>query len=436
MDWSIVRQGFPFCLEMLLALALFLQPLKRRERFWLRLAASAALLMLALVLYGLFARKFEWLWFVLVFFAAVGIARFCCELSWTGALYAAALAYDTQHIASTLYILLIFRGSAPEWNNALYIVLDALVFAAVSFSLARRLPEQGEYHVTPNTAVTLAALVLFTALFLSTFCKRAVDVSILADGSDGYIALFQGSLLFDLLASFLLLWSQWMRRRETAVSRALEKSRVLWRQNERQYALSRENVELINRKCHDLRHQIAALSYAEGGSERRKAFVREVQDMVDIYDSKTDTGNEALNTILMEKGLYCKLHGIQWTCVADGSCLSFMDVVDLYTLFGNAIDNAIESVERLADEEKRIITASVWRRESFAIIQVENYYEGSLVLRDGLPLTSKGDTSSHGFGLKSMRRIAEKYRGTLSVKAEDNRFLLYVMLPIDDGQAL
>ena len=87
-------------------------------------------------------------------------------------------------------------------------------------------------------------------------------------------------------------------------------------------------------------------------------------------------------------------------------------------------------------EEKRIITASVWRRDSFAIIQVENYYEGSLVLRDGLPLTSKGDTSSHGFGLKSMRRIAEKYRGTLSVKAEDNRFLLYVMLPIDDGQAL
>ena len=434
MDWSIVRQAVPFCMELLLALVLFLQPLRRRERFWLRLAASAGFLMLVLAVYSMLAWELGWLWFVLVFVCGVGIARFCWQLSWTDALYTAALAYDTQHIASTMYSLLVFRGRAPEWNNVLYVVLDLLFFAAVFFFFARKLPEKGEYRVTPMTAVTLAGLVLFTALFLSTFCKRAVDVSILADGSDGYIALFRGSLLFDLLASFLLLWSQWMRRRETAVSRALEKSRVLWRQNERQYALSKENVELINRKCHDLRHQIAALSYAEGGSERRKAFVREVQDMVDIYDSKTDTGNEALNTILMEKGLYCKLHNIQWTCVADGSCLAFMDVVDLYTLFGNAIDNAIESVERLEDEDKRIITASVWRRDSFAIIQVENYYEGSLTLRDGLPLTSKGDTSSHGFGLKSMRRIAEKYRGTLSVKAEDNSFLLYVMLPIDDGQ--
>ena len=431
MDGSIVRQALPFCLEMYLALSLYLQPLRLRERFWLRMAASALCFALALLVYGFAVRAFGSIWFVLVFLLAVGMARFCCLISWTDALYAAALAYDTQHIASTLYILLAFRGSVPQWSNALYIVVDLLVFAAVYLLFSRRLPEQGEYRVTATTAVMLSVLVLFTALFLSTFCKKAVDASALVQGGSGYyIALFRGSLLFDLLASFLLLWSQWMRRRETTASKALEKSRVLWRQNERQYALSRENVELINRKCHDLRHQIAALSYAEGGSERRQAFVREVQDMLDVYDSKTDTGNEALNTILMEKGLYCKLHDIQWTCVADGSILSFMDVVDLYTLFGNAIDNAIECVERFEDKDKRIISASVWRKDAFAIIQVENYFEGSLVLRDGLPLTSKGDTSSHGFGLKSMRRIAEKYQGTLSVKAEDNSFLLYVMLPI------
>ena len=179
-----------------------------------------------------------------------------------------------------------------------------------------------------------------------------------------------------------------------------------------------------------MRHQIAALSYAEGASERRQAFVRDVQNMLDVYDSKTDTGNEALNTILMEKGLYCKLHGISWTCVADGAILNFMDVVDLYTLFGNAIDNAIESVEKIDDKDKRIISATVWKKDSFAIIQIKNYYEGALTLRDGLPLTSKGDTDNHGFGLRSMRKIAEKYQGTLSVKLEDKAFLLYVMLPL------
>ena len=59
--------------------------------------------------------------------------------------------------------------------------------------------------------------------------------------------------------------------------------------------------------------------------------------------------------------------------------------------------------------------------------------EGVVLLRNddnGLPLTSKGDTDNHGFGLRSMRKIAEKYQGTLSVKLEDKAFLLYVMLPL------
>lgn len=68
-----------------------------------------------------------------------------------------------------------------------------------------------------------------------------------------------------------------------------------------QYEMSRENIAMITRKCHDMKHQIEALIQTESHSERRKSFIEDVQDMIQVYDSDVHTGNEALDTILMEK---------------------------------------------------------------------------------------------------------------------------------------
>lgn len=83
------------------------------------------------------------------------------------------------------------------------------------------------------------------------------------------------------------------------------------------------------------------------------------------YEAQNKTGNEVLDTILTSKSLYCQQHGITLTCVADGAALDFMDTMDLCSLFGNALDNAIESVEKLPDSEQRLIHLVVARQKSF-----------------------------------------------------------------------
>ena len=70
----------------------------------------------------------------------------------------------------------------------------------------------------------------------------------------------------------------------------------------------------------------------------------------------------------MEKGLYCKVHHIDWTCVTDGKLLEFMDVVDLFTIMGNALDNAVESVEKRAKDQYKSIGVRVWKKDLFAVI--------------------------------------------------------------------
>ena len=102
---------------------------------------------------------------------------------------------------------------------------------------------------------------------------------------------------------------------------------------------------------------------------------------------------------------------------------------DLYVLLGNTIDNAIEAVQRLSDPARRAITLQVQGRAGLVLITCDNPFEGSLRMRGGLPMTSKADALRHGFGLRSMRLIAEKYDGVLSVSTDDGVFTVQISIP-------
>ncbi len=113
-----------------------------------------------------------------------------------------------------------------------------------------------------------------------------------------------------------------------------------------------------------------------------------------------------------------------------------MDTLDIYALFGNILDNGIESVREEEDPEKRILNLHVLRRAQILHIHGDNYCGREVVFQDGLPLTDKKDREYHGFGVKSIRHIAEKYGGEMVVKQEKERFILDILVPIpqDSGK--
>lgn len=73
----------------------------------------------------------------------------------------------------------------------------------------------------------------------------------------------------------------------------------------------------------------------------------EISREVGVYDSVVKSGSDAPDTILTGKSLYCEKHGITLSCIADGRALDFVEPTDPHSFFGNALDNAIEVVERL-----------------------------------------------------------------------------------------
>lgn len=102
----------------------------------------------------------------------------------------------------------------------------------------------------------------------------------------------------------------------------------LYKTQQEHYKIAKESIDLINRKSHDLKHQIRALRKADKAELDR--YLGEIEDSVEIYEAIVKTGNDVFDTMLTEKSLYCKKHNIQVTCVADGSQLGFIDTIDLY----------------------------------------------------------------------------------------------------------
>ena len=183
------------------------------------------------------------------------------------------------------------------------------------------------------------------------------------------------------------------------------------------------------RKAHDLRHQIHTLAGGEKGVDSR--VLADLSHEVDIYDSVVKSGNDALDTILTEKSLYCESRGITLGCIVDGASLNFMPAADLYSLFGNALENAIEAVERLDDPERRSVGLTVKRAGDMVSIHVENYFDGKVEFgSEGLPLSRKGDSLNHGYGVRSMRMIVEAAGGSLTTRATGDVFDLDVLLPV------
>ena len=101
----------------------------------------------------------------------------------------------------------------------------------------------------------------------------------------------------------------------------------------------------------------------------------------------------------------------------------------IYSLLGNAIDNAIESLRSVADEDKKVIRLDIFGRRNMSVIRVVNYLANEPKMENGMPVTTKLDKENHGFGLKSIKSIAEEYGGMIYISTENHEFTLVVTIP-------
>lgn len=348
------------------------------------------------------------------------------------AVYCAAWANMSMEMGCQLFLILersviaLLPTGVRIWVKlAGELVTIAWMYLLMRWASARWLRREGQYQ---SGGQTLLAVGMTMALFLVTTNYQFIFWLL------GYEPEKQNSMIeaFRLVSgimclTMLSLQNSLERRRST--QQELDMMQQTFRCQQEQFRLSKENIDIINRKCHDLKHQIAALKTIRDQAEIDRQ-VAEMEQAVMIYDSVVRTGNPVLDVVLTEKSLYCEAHRINLTCLVDGQALAFVDTVDIYTLFGNALDNAIECVMRQRDKLKRVIQLASYVEKDMLLIRFRNYCDEMPEMVDGMPVTVKPDRQYHGFGLKSIRYTAEKYGGGISIQTGTNTFTLQILLPL------
>ena len=234
------------------------------------------------------------------------------------------------------------------------------------FGGIRRLVSRRE---DPPSALAFRAEELWPPVVISAACFFMSNLSFVYSNtpfsSSVLESIYNIRTLMD-LAGVAMLYAYHVQRRELYMQRELDAIQNILQNQYIQYKQSRESIDVVNRKYHDLKHQIAVLR-AEQDPQRRLDSLDGMEEEIRTYEAQNKTGNSVLDTLLTGKSLYCARHGVELTCVADGAQLDFMDVMDICSIFGNILDNAIEYALTLPDKRKRLIHLAVYAKKDFLV---------------------------------------------------------------------
>lgn len=428
-----------FMTELLIAELLFCHQLPKRDYFYARLSAGVAFCYIVAVFFPVFPDAYNGLYssFMFLCLAAAGWAAimFSFRIRWEVGVFCLITAYTIQHMSYETYTLIsvLFGASGGEMYSAavlsvdlvtlLYVLVYVDVYLLIYWSyyilLSQRLASEGEVVLKNTQMLFFSVLILVIDIVINAF---------IVYGEEQVKMYNVIACIYNILCCAFVLWIQVNMIKRKEMDREIDMLSRLLNQSRAQYATTKENIELINLKVHDLKHQVAR--FAQNGGLDSET-VAEIKRMISVYDTSVETGIEALDIVLTEKSLFCQKNGIKFSCMADCRLLCFIKESDLFVLFGNAVDNAIEAVMKIPDEDKRFIGLSVYARGNLISVNINNYCQGDVRLNeDGLPITTKRQKDWHGFGLKSIRMIAEKYDGTMTISIEENIFNLNIVIPI------
>lgn len=366
---------------------------------------------------------------IMAFFIMYIGLYFMCRVSFKEAAIYGMQAFVTAEFSASLHWQIVLYLDSIHFNNFFVGVLNVfIVYGGIEFIMyhviRRHMPSDGRLDITlKNVLSSLMIAVSAFAISNVSFLSSKTLFSVQYAGDIGYIR-----TLVD-LGGVAMLYAHFVQLTDMRARKELEAMENVLQNQYQQYKQSRESIDLIHYKYHDLKHQISVLRH-EMDPEKRMEFLDQMEDEIRQYDLLNKTGNSVLDTILTGKSMYCDKHKITLTTVADGKFVGFMNVMDICSIFGNALDNAIECELKIPDKEKRLIHLSVAKQKQFLSIRCENYYEGGLKYKSGKLITTKSDKDFHGYGIKSIFYIAEKYGGAVSIDTKENWFDLKILIPI------
>ena len=380
---------------------------------------------------------------LLVLMAAVSLL--CHDVSALTALCYATVGYAAQKmvqglvaVVPTVVAWIVGGEASASLETFIMYALHIATYLVLMYVFAHKARRKGFADMDDAGVLLVAALVMLAIIVYEIVVRGLEEAGVTT--STIVLRLVQVLVCaYIVYSEYEMLYNKRLLAETAAAERMLADA-------ERQYELSRETIDAVNRKCHYIRRQIRGLrkleEAGEAGADAGRidpAALDALEEQVGIYDTKVHTGNDALDVILSEKRLICEREDIELTCVADGRVLAGLGPADLYAIVGGALEVAIEASRALLAGE-RTVSLAVREVHGTALLHVESRCAGKVELVDGLPAAigskepDRSDAPCGGeLAARSMRLAAERLGGSATFSSEGGILIMDALLPLRES---
>ncbi len=192
------------------------------------------------------------------------------------------------------------------------------------------------------------------------------------------------------------------------------------------------------RMKHEMRNYASTIKglIAKKAYDEVDAYIDQIDQSMEGFEFSIRTGNAVTDVIINDARQKAEKTGIDF-------CAEFsfendtgkpehvkIEAFDMGIIVNNLLDNALEACRKQQDGEKQIRIIGNQKRRFF-LLEVKNSFSGNVDINEktGLPITSKEtDISLHGIGLGNVKKVAEKYLGSMDIKTDQNMFMVSVIL--------
>lgn len=433
-----------FMTELLVCETLFSFYYQKQKKFPFRVAISLLICYLIAFLYPLppsiaYSGWYTSLLFFVLFLTSFIYLKLSYKMDFLHMFFVGITSYTIQHLSYQLCTVLSavfdFSSMFGQYSSEVidfskvnslsiiyllgYFSIYTTVYGFSFLTMSKKMNKTGKIEFKTTKLILFSALILLVDIILNAF------IVYIKDFNKQYSIIL---CIYNLICCIFVFYIQFSTIKVSDMKQEVEVFSVMLHLRDKQFAMQKENINLINQKCHDIKYQLKQFVPNKN--------IEEIEQIVSIYDANYHTGNEVLDIILTEKSLYCSENKIQFTCMTNCKDLGFIKDSDLYCLFGNMIDNAIEAVDKISDVHQKCISIHINTQNELLTINISNYYQGKIQRdEEGFPLTNKENHGYHGFGIRSIQSIVQKYGGNISFVTDDNIFRLNLLFPIPKNKS-
>lgn len=229
--------------------------------------------------------------------------------------------------------------------------------------------------------------------------------------------------LIAALAIIGLIWAMLVLERH----QQLEQENMLARMNNHYFESMEQQNFAIRRLKHDMNNHLQTLLALP--EEEKNSYIKEMLGNATLTQTLFYSGDTTVNVVLSAKEEQMRQKGIHFVPRLDITGELPFAKADICAILANALDNAMEACEKVPISERRVWLEIKYGKGLLAV-SVKNSYAGpkDIQLEDGKLKTTKKDELNHGFGLRSMQEIVNRYEGAMEIKRDEKEFEVFFFL--------